>query len=143
MAAEEHLETVRRIQAAWNEGRLDDLDQYFAPDFDNSQNTPPGRSGGITGAKAGAAYSAQMFSDRKVQTLEMFADADHVFVRNRVTGRNSGGVPWLGIAANGRSFDIEAWSVYTFGPDGKVVRHIGLNDMIAMRRQLIEEGAPA
>jgi predicted ester cyclase len=142
MSAERNLETVRQIQAAWDESRLDDLDQYFSAEFDNSQNTPPGRQGGIAGAKAGAAFSAQAFSDRKVQTLEMFADADNVFVRNRVTGKNSGGVPWLGVPANGRSFDIESWSVYTFGPDGKVVRHIGLNDMMAMRRQLSEEPAP-
>jgi predicted ester cyclase len=143
MAAEKNLETVRRIQEAWNQGRLDDLDQYFASGFDNSQNTPPGMPGGIAGAKAAAGFAAQAFADRKVETIAMFADDENVFVRNRVTGKNVGGVPWLGIPANGRTFDMESWSVYTFGPDGKVVRHLGLNDMMSMRRQLMEEPQPA
>src|SRR5919201_4000648 len=137
--SEKNIDTVRKIQAAWNEGRLDELDQFFASGFDNSQNTPPGMAGGIAGAKAAHGFMSQAFADRRVDVLEMIADDKSVFVRNRVSGTNAGGVPWLGIPANGRPFTIESWSVYTFGPDGKVIRHLGLNDMMSMRRQLMEE----
>lgn len=66
-----------------------------------------------------------------------------VLLRNKVTGVNSSRVPWLGVPANGRSFEIEAWSIYRFNAEGKVVSHSGLNDMMAMKRQLEAEPQPA
>jgi predicted ester cyclase len=139
----QNVETVRKIQACWNEGRIDDLDQYFAPSFDNSQNLPPGMPAGLAGAKAAAEFAKGAFSDRKVEEIEVVDGGDAVFIRNKVSAVNSGGVPWIGVPANGRSFQMESWSVYRFDAGGKVVSHAGLNDMMALKRQLEGEAQRA
>jgi ketosteroid isomerase-like protein len=43
--SEADKELVRKIQAAWNSNAIDELDQYFAPDFvarSNAPGMPPG-----------------------------------------------------------------------------------------------------
>ena len=127
---------VREIQEAWTEGRLDDLDEYFAPEFDNSTSKIPGVPEGLAGAKMAFAETIKSFPDRKVEILDMIAEGDKVFMRNRVTGSNKGGAAFVGAPeADGKPFAIESWSVYRF-KDGKVVQHWGLNDAYGLAMQL-------
>lgn len=49
-------------------------------------------------------------------------------LRNRVRGTNTAGAPWIGAAPNGQPYDFESWSIYRFR-GGKVVEHVGLNDV--------------
>jgi len=127
-------ETVRRVQEAWNENRLDDLDQYFAPDFAAHSNDPRGGPG-LAGAKAAHALTNQIFSERKVQIIELLEDGDKVFMRNRATGKHTGGEPWMGAPADGKAYEIESWSIYRLR-DGKIVEHWGLNDGMRLIMQL-------
>jgi predicted ester cyclase len=127
--------TVRAIEEAWDAGALDDLDQYFAEDFDNSRSGVPGLPTGLAGAKMAHQGVMQSFPDRKVEILDMIADGDSAFVRIRVTGTNQGGFPAFQVPPNGRPFDIEAWGVYRFR-DGKVVEHVGMNDALMLLMQI-------
>lgn len=134
--SEANKETVRKIQDAWTHQRLDELDQYFAPEFDNSTSKVPGMPSGLAGAKMAFAGTIQSFPDRKVEILDMIAEGDKVFMRNRVTGSNKGGAAFVGAPApDGKPFTIESWSVYRF-KDGKVVEHWGLNDAYGLAMQL-------
>ena len=120
-------ELVRNIQSAWNRHATDDLDQYFAPDFlarSNVPSMPPG----LAGAKMAHGMVSQFLPDRRNEIVELMAEGDKVLVRSRVTGTNSNGVPWIGAEANGQPYDFESWSIYTIR-DGKVVEHVGLNDV--------------
>ena len=127
---------VRKIQEAWTTGRVDDLDQYFAPEFDNSTSAIRGLPVGLAGAKTAYAGTIQSFPDRKVEILDMIAEGDKVFMRNRVSGSNKGGAAFVGAPeADGKPFTIESWSVYRF-KDGKVVEHWGLNDAYGLAMQL-------
>jgi ketosteroid isomerase-like protein len=125
--SEANKELVRQIQAAWNRRATDDLDQYFAPDFLARSNVP-GMPPGLAGAKMAHGMVSQFLPDRKTETVELIAEGDRVLVRNRVTGTNTNGVPWIGAEANGQPYDFESWSVYTIKA-GKVVEHVGLNDI--------------
>ncbi|MDQ6900703.1 MAG: ester cyclase [Actinomycetota bacterium] len=125
--SEANKELVRKIQAAWNENATDDLDQYFAADFVAHSNVP-GMPPGLPGGKAAHGMVSQFLLDRKVETLEMIAEGDKVLMRNRIIGTNASGVPWIGAEANGQPYDFESWSIYTIR-DGKVVEHVGLNDV--------------
>src|SRR5438874_13765155 len=80
-------ETVRKVQEAWNKNRLDDLDQYFAPDFKANAVDPSGPPG-LAGAKTAHAAMNQRMSDRNVQILEMIEEGDKVMTRNRATGKH-------------------------------------------------------
>jgi predicted ester cyclase len=128
-------DTVRAIEEAWDNGKLDELDQYFAPEFDNSQSIFMGLPAGLEGAKMAHQGSISSFPDRKIETLDLIEDGDQVLVRNRVTGTNQGGFPAFNVPANGKPIDIESWSAYTF-KDGKVVRHVGINDGLTLLMQL-------
>lgn len=134
--------TVRAIEEAWDENRLDDLDQYFAGDFDNSRSGIPGLPMGLAGAKMAHQGVMQSFPDRKTEILDVFGDGDRVFVRVRVTGSNQGGFPLFGVGPNGNPFDIESWSVYRFR-DGKVAQHWGMNDALMLGMQLGAFPAPS
>ena len=133
--ANENAGVVRAIEEAWDNGKLDELDQYFGKDFDNSQSAVPGLPGGLAGAKMAHQGTMQSFPDRKVEILDVIAEGDRVFVRNRVTGTNEGGFPLFQVPANGKRFEIESWGVYRL-KDGKVVQHAGMNDALALLMQL-------
>jgi ketosteroid isomerase-like protein len=125
--SESNKEIVRRIEAAWSSGQTDDLDQHFAADFVARSNVP-GMPAGLAGAKMAHGMVTQFLTDRKSEIVDLVADGDKVVLRNRVSGTNSAGVPWIGAEPNGQPYDFESWSLYTIR-DGKVVEHVGLNDV--------------
>ena len=126
-------DTVRKVQDAWNKNRLDDLDQYFASDFKANAIDPSGPPG-LAGAKTAHAAMNQRMSDRNVQILEMIEEGDKVMTRNRATGKHTLG-EWMGAPADGKTYDIESWSIYRFR-DGKIVESWGLNDAMRLIMQV-------
>jgi len=126
-------ETVRKVQEAWNQNRLDDLDQYFALDFKANSNDPSGAPG-LAGAKTAHGVMNQRMSDRNVQIPELIEEGDRVVTRNRATGKHTG-QPWMGAPADGKAYEIESWSIYRFR-DGKIVEHWGLNDAMRLMMQI-------
>jgi len=136
-----NADTVRAIEEAWDAGRLEELDRYFAPGFDNSASGTPGLPPGLEGAKMAHQGVMQSFPDRKLEILDIVDGGDRVFVRTRVTGTNQGGFPPFNVPANGRPFQIEACSVYRF-KDGKVIEHWGMNDALTLLMQLGAIPAP-
>jgi ketosteroid isomerase-like protein len=126
LMAASNKETLRKVQAAWNENRLDDLDQYFATDFKANSNMRTAGPG-LAGAKESHRRNSRIFSDRKVEVLDVIEEGDKVVLRNRATGRHTGPEPWMSAPNDGTPYDIESWSIYRFR-DGKIVEHWGLND---------------
>jgi predicted ester cyclase len=134
--SEANKEIVRKIEDAWNHNRLAELDQYFAPEFENAESATPGVPPGLAGAKMVHQMVMQSFPDRKVEIVDMISEGDKVYLRQRVTGSNKGGAPWLGAPkADGKPFDIMAWSAYTI-KNGKAVKHAGINDGFLLAMQL-------
>jgi predicted ester cyclase len=133
---------VRAIEEAWDAGALDELDQHFAPGFDNAQSGTPGLPPGLEGAKMSHRGVMQSFPDRKVEILDVVESGDRVFVRNRITGTNRGGFPAFGVPANDRPFAIESWGLYRL-EGGRVVEHWGMNDALALLIQLGAIAPPA
>ena len=130
-----NAEVVRAIEEAWDGGQarragpvLRRWLQQRAVGHARSARRPGGREDGAPGRDA-------VLPDRKVEILDIVEGGDRVFVRNRVTGTNTGGFPPFGVPANGNAFDIESWSVYRFD-DGKVVEHWGINDAFTLGMQL-------
>jgi hypothetical protein len=64
---ESNAAVVRAIEEAWDSGKLDELDQYFAPGFDNSQSATPGPPAGLEGEKMSHQGVMQSFPDRRVR----------------------------------------------------------------------------
>jgi predicted ester cyclase len=128
-------DVVRHVEEAWGTNDLDALDQYFAPDFDNSQSAMPGVPAGLEGAKMAHAMSMFSFPDRRTEIVDLIAEGDTVVVRIRMTGTNQGGFPAFAVAANGNPVDIQYVGIYRLR-DGKIVQHWGLNDVMSLLMQL-------
>ena len=116
----DNLEVVRRIQDAWNANDMATIDQLIAPDFTahtpGAGMLPPG----LEGAKLANQQAVGVWSDKKVEIKDIFGEGERVVVRTRMTGRNTGGLPFLGIPANDAKVDFESISIYRL-KDGRVV----------------------
>jgi len=135
-SAAHNKDIVRAIEEAWDRNDTAALDQYFAPDLDNTQSGAPGLPVGLAGAKMAHGGAMASFPDRRVRILDLIAEDDRVFVRTQVTGTNAGGAAFLGAPeANGARIDFEMWGVYRLR-DGKVVAHWGLNDGVRAMTQV-------
>lgn len=141
MSTEENKAVVRQIEEAWNAGNLDALDRLFAPNF-VAHNAIPGMPPGIAGAKLAHQASLQSYPDRQTVIEDMIVEGDEVVVRMRMRGTNSGGLPWMGVPANGNKIDVQWISIYRLA-DGKVVEHRAVMDMLGMMQQLGVIPAPA
>lgn len=134
MSTEENKAVVRQIEEAWNAGQLDALDALFAPDF-MPHNTVPGLPPDLAGAKMSHQASVQAFPDRRTTIEDLIAEGDQVVVRVRMTGTNTGGVPWFGAPANGKKVDWQWISIYRVAA-GKVVEHRAVMDLLGLMQQL-------
>ena len=133
--SEDNKRVVRAIEEAWDSGKLDELDQYFAPNF-FSHAALPGMPQDAETRKMIHGMSVGAMPDRKVEIEEIVAEGDKVFVRCHMTGTNKNGMPWLGAEANNAPLDVEMWSLYRL-ENGKVVEHWGLNDALTL---LVQNG---
>lgn len=116
----DNLEVVRRIEKAWTANDMGTIDRLIAPDFKahtpGADMLPPG----LDGAKAANQQSLQSWSNKKVEIQDLFGEGDKVVVRTRMTGTNTGGLPFLGVPANDAKVDFESVSIYRL-ENGKVV----------------------
>ena len=127
---------VRTIEEAWGRNDLAALDQHFAADFNNEQSHAQGLPIGLDDAKMAHQGAMAAFPDRRIEILDLVGDGDTVAVRVRTTGTNTGGAAFLGQPeANGAKIDFEMWSIYHLR-DGKVVRHVGINDGVTAMMQV-------
>ena len=124
--SEENKAIIRKICEAWNSGNIEELDQYFAPNF-HAHSVPPGMPPVLDTAKASNQMFNEAMPDENVDILDMVAEGDRVFVRTRVTGTNEGGMPWFGVGPNNAKVDNESWALYRL-ENGKVVESWGVND---------------
>ena len=139
--AEANKDAARRIEEAWSANDMEALDGLIAQDFvahtPGSEMVPPG----LEGAKMAHAGAMQSFPDRQVAVEDVIGEGDRVFVRCRMQGVNSGGLPWAGVPANGNSIDIEYVTEFRF-EDGKVVETWAQMDVAKMMQQLGAMPAP-
>jgi predicted ester cyclase len=130
-----NVDVVRRIEEAWAANDLDALDdlivQDYTPHTPGSDQLPPG----LAGAKMAHQQSLQAFPDRRNEILDVFGEGDLVVCHAKMTGTNTGGVPWFGVPANGRTVDTDWITIYRL-EDGRVVETWAQMDLPKMMMQL-------
>ena len=135
MGVTENIDTVRRLEKAYNDRDYDTVRAVVAADFvphtPGSQMMPPG----VEGAIAANEGSFESFPDKRSEILDVFGQGDRVVTHVRMTGTNKGGLPWAGVAANDRPIDTDWIQVSRFDGD-KIVETWAQMDIPKMMVQL-------
>jgi steroid delta-isomerase-like uncharacterized protein len=132
--SEENKELVRRVEAAWESGALDQLDDFFAPDA-VSHAAVPRLPQGLAGWKQAHRQMLAAVPDRRVTIEDMIAEGNKVVVRARLTGTNRTGLPWANVPPNGNRIDMQYITIYRI-EDGRIAECWAINDMATLTRQI-------
>jgi ketosteroid isomerase-like protein len=134
MSIEENKAVVRRfIEAVWNDGQLDLLDDLIAEGATmtfRGQTSPPlsPTQVGVTIAEWRAA-----FPDFRFELADLIAEGDKVVARVPFTGTQTG--PLMDIAPTGRPVQVGEILILRLA-DGKIVEAWEEYDELGMRQQL-------
>ena len=137
-----NIDVVTRLEEAYNARDTDTIRASVASDFvahtSGSEMLPPGVEGAIA-ANEGAFVS---FPDRRTEILEVFGDGDRVVSHVRMMGTNDGGIPGIGVPANGKPVDIDWIQISRHADDGTIVETWAQMDIAKMLMQLGVVPAP-
>lgn len=137
MSVEENIAATRRLIAeGFTAGNLAICDELISPEALEHQR---GLKPGVDGAKDTIRTLHSWFSDFELKIVDVVANGDTVWIRNRATGVNTGNV--LGRPATGLPFDITVIDIIRFA-DGKMIEHWGVPDQLGMLIQLGLFGRP-
>jgi steroid delta-isomerase-like uncharacterized protein len=119
MSAESNLATARRIvDEAWNQGRLEMLDDTIADDFVNHDPADPEDARGRDALKERIRSYQTAMPDVVVTIEEGFASGDLVATRWSATGTNDGEL--MGMPPTHKRTTITGLSIDRFDSDGRL-----------------------
>ncbi len=137
--SEANKELASRIPLeAFNEGRLDVIDEVMSADM-TDHNPLPGSPPGREGVKALIRAVRSTFPDHQNTVIRQVAEGDIVVQHIRSTGTMKG--DWMGMKATGKSATWEAVHIARV-KDGKLVEHWSVQDNLGMLQQLGLAPAP-
>ena len=133
---EENKAIVRRmLDEAFNARNLDLLDELVSPNFLGHPLSafPPVDAHGIEGRRKEYELFYAAMPDVHAETLEMAAEGDLVFVRDRFTGTHQGEL--AGYPPTGNQVDYMVVHIYRIA-DGKIVDDWTLLDSLSLMQQI-------
>ena len=137
-----NIQLVERLERAYAERDYDTVRASVAEDLTahtpGADMLPPGVEGAI--ASNEGAHTA--YPDKATEILEIFGDGDRTVSHVRMTGTNEGGVPFLGVPANGKQVDFDWIQISRHADDGTIVETWAQIDVPTMMVQLGVMPAP-
>lgn len=122
----------RDVEAVFNGGDLDLIDEYVADDYVGHTSAPEDTHG-PEGVREYVRMVRSAFPDLEVIIEDLIAEGDLVCRRTRFTGTHQG--EFMGIEPTGNAVDVAGAVIYRIR-DGQVVESWGLNDMMGLMEQL-------
>ena len=124
---------MKRLYDLINAGDIDGFGELLAEDFVEHEELP-----GLEPSKEGVKNLFHMyraaFPDLRMETQDVLVSGDKAVARVRATGTHQG--EFLGMAATGRSVDVQLIDITRFGDDGLAREHWGVFDALALMQQL-------
>ena len=125
---------VRRyFEEAWNQGRLEVLDELLTDDYVNHSPSIPNPRPGPADLKPIVRGMRDAIAGLHYEILDMVATSEKVAVFVRLTGRHTG--PLFGIAPTGRAIDVRQMQIEWLR-DGRICQHWRVTDERALMQQL-------
>jgi len=136
MSLEKNKALIRRLVEAFNKHNVALLDEFMAPHFVDSPNTPF-ELRGLERYKEFEAMFIKGFPDYSEIIEEITAEGDKVWILQKVTGTHTGEWNFFGVpfAPTGKKITwtgVNIWRIV----DNKVVERKSVRDMLDFLRQL-------
>ena len=129
----DHAAAMKRLYDLINAGDIDGFGELLAEDFVEHEELP-----GLERSKEGVKQLFHMyraaFPDLRMEPQDVLVSGDKAVARVRATGTHRG--EFLGMAATGKSVDVQLIDITRFGDDGLAREHWGVFDALAMMQQL-------
>jgi steroid delta-isomerase-like uncharacterized protein len=123
---------IDRVEALFNRGELDRVEEFVTPDFVNHEAWP-GEDPGYEGFRLRLRRLRDAFPDFHMRVDQVIAEGDLVAYRATVTGTHRGEI--LGIPATNRSFSVQHMHFLRMR-DCRASEHWATRDDLGMLRQL-------
>jgi steroid delta-isomerase-like uncharacterized protein len=134
MSIEENKAIAHRVPLeAFNQGKLEAIDETIADDVVDHSNPVPGMPTGKAGVKALVGALRSAFPDFKITIDFDIAEGDLVASYGTTTGTMKG--DFAGMPASGKTAKWSAMHVVRI-KDGKIVEHWQVQDQMSMLQQL-------
>ena len=122
MAERSHQNAVQRWFAdLWSKGDLDTADQIIAPDY--APEWIQIAASGPEQVKHEVRYFRAVFPDLHYEIVDTAAQDNKIWVRYRASGTHTGAA-W-GFDPTGRQATFEGVTIFSLGPEGKIVDRWG------------------
>jgi steroid delta-isomerase-like uncharacterized protein len=132
--SEENKALASRVPLeAFNQGRLEVVDEVLAPDSVDHTQLPPGLPPGREGLKALIGALRTAFPDLQITINQQIAEGDRVATYATTSGTMQG--DFAGMPASGKRATWEAIHIVRIA-GGRVVEHWAVQDQLAMLQQL-------
>jgi predicted ester cyclase len=133
MSVEANKAIVRRLFEVWNSGKLDAIEELYAPDYVADYRPYAPLIRGHAGIKGMVQRAFAAFPDYHEELEQLVAEGEMVAVRLTITGTHLG---WWGVVApTGKKVRFEEILILRI-VGGKVVEQRGIVDNLAALRQL-------
>ena len=132
---ERNIDVVRRLEDAYNRREYGDLENLVRDPLD-------AHTAGRDGAQDRDALiqnnemTAGAFPDKRTEILDIFGEGDRVVAHVRMTGTNTGGLPWFGIPANDRPIDTDWIQISQHDGEGRITTTHAQMDVPKLLMQL-------
>jgi steroid delta-isomerase-like uncharacterized protein len=123
---------VERVEALFNRGELDRVEEFVTEDFVNHEAWP-GEDPGYEGFRLRLRRLREAIPDIHMTVEDLVAEGDTVAYRATLTGTHRGEL--LGMAPTGRSFSVHHMHWLRMR-DGKASEHWAVRDDLGMLQQL-------
>ena len=129
----DHAAAMKRLYDLINAGDIDGFGELLAEDFVEHEELP-----GLEPSKDGVKELFHMyraaFPNLRMEAQDVLVSGDKAVARVRATGTHQG--EFLGMAATGKSIDVQLIDITRFGDDGLAREHWGVFDALTMMQQL-------
>jgi predicted ester cyclase len=123
--------TFIKVNAAYNEKRLDEAAQYYAANFERkSEKVGPGRAG----VKARWEDTYKTWPDNKAIIEQIIAEGDLVMIKCKATATHTNVV--MGVQPTNKKIEADYWETIRFDKEGLIVESYSTLDNYAMMKQL-------
>ncbi|HXZ04940.1 MAG TPA: ester cyclase [Ktedonobacteraceae bacterium] len=132
MSTEENKSVANRwYEEVFNAGKLELIDELFAPDF--VDHDPSNPIPGLDGVRQLVTMYRTAFPDLHITVEDTITEDDKVVTR--FIGRGTQNGPLMNIPPTGKKVELTAIDILRF-ENGKMVEHWGNQDLLGMMQQL-------